>query len=497
MKPPRPNILLITTDQQRWDHLGLLGTPGIRTPHLDQLAADGTHFGRAYTPSPLCIPCRVSLLTGQYPSSHHAYSIGMTVDPFPAPTLPTLLAAAGYHTKLVGKSHFVARPHEARHMAGGEPPPGFFRDWHGPYVGFQEVSASTGHTMNNEPDMHYRVFLEDAGVDFRPWFRSGRKDYDHHWAGAWDIPAPYHDTAWVGGVTEEYITRRAGSGKPWFCWASFQDPHEPFVCPEPWYSQVQADALRPYEGYRDGEFADRPGIYQRMLTRDFGTYSEGNGVPCSYGNPDRDPLRSLQATAGMLAFIDDQVGRIRQRLAATGQAENTIIIFTSDHGELHGHHGLWGKGLAAYEDCQRIPLIVAGPGRLPAQGTTAALANLVDLPRTCLGFAGLRIPQGMQGRDLGPVLHQAQARVQDAVLIESRVTRQTLYQQTLVTERHKLVVYRDWEEGELYDLEHDPDQYANLWSRPEHRDLRERLLMRLARLHMERDGEVHPRISFG
>lgn len=494
----RPNILLITTDQQRWDHLGLQGTPGIRTPHLDALARDGLHCNRAYTPSPLCVPCRVSLLTGQYPSSHHAYSIGMTVDPFPTCTVPALLGAAGYHTKIIGKTHFVSRKHEEWHMAGGrEPEPDFFRHWHGPYAGFQEISASTGHSMHNDPTMHYRVFLEDAGVDYRPWFYAGRKDYNHHWAGSWDIPEEYHDTAWVGGVTEDYIAARGQGDQPWFCWTSFQDPHEPFVCPEPWHGQVEADALQPYEGYREGEFDDRPEIYRRMLTRDFKPYNEGMGVPCSYGNPERDPRASLQATAGMVAFIDHRVGRIRQKLAETGQLENTIIIYTSDHGELHGHHGLWGKGLAAYEDCQRIPLIVSAPGLLPAQGTTQALVNLVDLPRTFLGFAGVTVPQGMQGRDLGPLWRGEQDSVQDAVLIESRVTRQTLYQQTLVTAGHKLVVYRDWNEGELYDLTNDPDQYTNLWSDGAHRELREQLLLRLARLHMEKEGEVHPRINFG
>lgn len=493
----RPNILLITTDQQRWDHLSLLGTPGIRTPHLDRLGREGCHFNRAYTPSPVCLPCRVSLLTGQFPSSHHAYSIGMTVDPFPAVTLPGVLGASGYHTALIGKSHFVSTGDMARHMAGGrEPEPDFFRSWHGPYVGFQQVVTSTGHNIHSEPDMHYRVFLEEAGVDYRGWFCHGRPDYNHHASGVWEIPAEYHDTAWVGQNTEAYIRERAGREEPWFCWTSFQDPHEPFVCPEPWYAGVEAGQLRPYEGYREGEFDDRPEIYRRMFTRDFAPYGEAHGVPCCYGDDDREPLSSLRATAGMLAFIDDRVGRIIATLEATGEWANTVVVFTTDHGEMHGHHGLWGKGLAAYEDNQRVPLLIWAPGLLPGLGTTEALASLVDLPRTFLGLAGVPVPQGMQGQDLAPVLGGEAAEVQDAVLVETRVTRDSLHQQTLVTAGHKLVVYRHEEAGELYDLRRDPDQYENLWARPAHRELREKMYMRLARLHMEREGEVHARHRF-
>lgn len=500
MPSKRPNILLITTDQQRWDHLGFQGTPGIRTPHLDRMAREGVHFNRAYTPSPLCIPCRMSLLTGQYPSSHYAYSIGMSVDPFPQETVPAILGKAGYHTKLIGKSHFVSRKHEALHMADWkEPDPDFFRRWNGPYAGFEEISASTGHTYGGEPDMHYKVFLEDQGVDYHPWFRSGRPEYDHHWAGSWEIPEECHDTHWVGMETELYLEARAEGDQPWFCWASFQDPHEPFVCPEPWYSSVDAEALQTYEPHRPGEFDDRPEIYTRMLDRSFQEYNEGMGVPCTYGVPDfvdREQA-ALQATAGMLAFVDDRVGRILRKLEETGQLENTIIFYTSDHGELHGHHGLWGKGLAAYEDCQRVPLIAFGPGQVKPSESTQALVSLMDLPRTFLGLAGIRTPQGMQGYDLGEVLAGTAESVREVVLVESRPTRSTLYQHTLITDRYKLVVYRDWEDGELYDLQEDPDQYTNLWSKPEYRALREEMLLRLARHHMEREGEVHPRINFG
>ncbi|MEZ5278495.1 MAG: sulfatase-like hydrolase/transferase [Opitutaceae bacterium] len=496
----RPNILLISTDQQRADHLGVKGLRAVRTPHLDRLARGGVHFDRAYCPSPMCTPTRVSLLTGRYPSSHGAYSIGVSLPSMPGRTLPAQLGHNGYRTALFGKSHFVSRQDEERHMAGMDapPPPEFFRGWRGPYLGFQEFEGSTGHTINAWPAQHYRVFLEDSGVDWHDWFPCRREDYDHYACGPWNIPEQYHDTAWVAERTQDFIGRQAGEHEPWFCWASFQDPHEPFVCPEPWFSLVDPALMDIPEDYREGEFADRHSVYEACYRRELGPWKDGQGVPCVYGSGKRSDRRkaALQATLGMLAFIDDRVGLLIQKLEETGQVEDTIIVFTSDHGEMHGHHGLWGKGVTAYEDCQRVPLLVWGPGRVEALGTIAPLVNLVDLPATVLSLAGVTAPVGMQGVDLSPVLRGEKESVQDCTLIECRPTTTTLYQQTLVTSRYKLVLYRDGEDGELYDLETDPDQYRNCWSEPSMRSLREALLLRLGRFQMEREGRVESRVSF-
>jgi arylsulfatase A-like enzyme len=500
MKLQRPNILLISTDQQRADHLGLAGLRAIATPNLDRLGREGVHFSRAYCPSPLCTPTRVSLLTGQYPSSHGAYSIGVTVNEIPGPTLPEILKAGGFYSGLFGKSHFVSRRDEERHMAGSSevPDPKFFDTWRGPYLGFDEFEGSTGHTINNAPAQHYRLFLEESGEDWKRWFPLGRPDYNHDSCGVWDIPDTLHDTEWVTQRTEDFICRRDG-GEPWFCWASYQDPHEPFVCPEPWYSKVDTSQMEFPEGYREGEFEDRHPVYAAAYRRELAPWNEGQGVPSVFGSAVRSEHRSetMQATLGMLAFIDNRVGRLIQTLEASGQLENTVIIFTSDHGEMHGHHGLWGKGLTAYEDCQRVPLLVWNPQRIACCGTIPALANLVDLPATILSLAGLEVPPGIQGKDLSPILRGETEAVQDATLIECRATTNTLHQQTLVTKEHKLVVYRDEDCGELYDLKADPDQYRNLWNEPEALKLRSELLVRLARLHMEREGRVVPRVGFG
>lgn len=469
MPPGRPNILLITTDQQRFDHLGIAGTPGIVTPHLDRLAKRGAWLRRAYCPSPICTPTRVSLLTGRYPSKHGAYSIGVTVDPMPGPTLPEVLSEAGYATALVGKSHFVARGDEHRHIRGL---PGAtdadFQGWSGPYLGFEYVRASFGHTINCVPNMHYREFLEKADAGYRRWFPQMSPGYTNMVAGAWDLPAELHDTHWVAQESMAWLERQGE--RPWFLWASFQDPHEPFVCPEPWYSQVEGGVLEPLPGAPEHGFGDRSAFYGDVLKNGeagWGMIDDGHGVPCVFRWPEMDGMAraALQATAGMVRFLDDRIGALLDRLEASGQLENTLVIFTSDHGEMHGHHGYWGKGLTAFDDCQRVPLLMAGPG-VAMRGSSEALVNLVDLPRTILSFAGLDAPAGWQGSDLRPLLRGEVARVHDKTFVECQATSK-IFQLTCVTDQHKLVLYRDSEEGELYDMLADPDQLRNLWGEPE------------------------------
>jgi len=493
----KPNILFVTTDQQRADHLGVKGLRAIQTPHLDRLAHEGVHFDRAYCPSPICTPTRVSLLTGQYPSRHRAWSIGVTLDPFPTQTLGSIFSENGYATALFGKTHFVSRIDEVDHVIGGKASPENYRTFKGPYAGFQEIRSLASHTINGSPDMHYRNFLETLGVDFERWFPFGKPQYDHYRCGSWDLPEEMHYTSWLAKETQEFIQRRAKEKDPWFCWLNFPDPHEPFVCPEPWYSSVKTDALDLYEGYRSGEFDDRPEFYARLHRGDADQYNDAFGIPSVWGVPRwQEQARSaLQATLGMIAFMDDRMGRIMQALEATGQANQTIIVYTSDHGEMHGHHGLWGKGAAAYEDCQRVPLLIWGPKWVHQKGTTDALVNLVDLPRTFLSLAGIPIPQGMQGFDLTPLLKGEVEEVADATIVESHPTTK-INQNTLITKRHKLVVYENTEEGELYDLQKDPDQYFNLWSKPDQAGLRARLLQRLAQFHMQKEGAGHSRRAY-
>jgi arylsulfatase A-like enzyme len=500
----KKNILLITVDQMRFDHLGLKGVKGIETPNLDRLGREGIHFDRAYTSSPVCTPARLTLLTGQYPSSHGGYSIGVSVDPFPQRTLPAILGENGYKTALIGKAHFVARPHEASHFAGIDKPPlEFFRDHTGPYAGFDFVQMSTNHTTNGKPECHYGAWMEEQGVDYAEWYPNMNGRHDLSQTGVWNIPVQYHDTTWTTDCSREFISKQ--DGMPWFCWTSYNDPHEPFLCSEPWYSAVRAGEMELYEDYRPGEFDDKPPFYNEVRNEPFGSQvwndayinEPGINVPCTSRRRDLDgkEREALQATLGMVAMLDHEVGRIFQTLEKTGQLDNTLVVFTTDHGELMKHHGFWHKGLFAYDDCQRIPFLVWGAG-VKQKGTSQALVNLVDLPKTFLDLAGIPVPQGMQGESLLPILTGEKESVQDATMIELQATKK-IYQQTLVTDRYKLVLYRDHDWGELYDMQNDPDQYSNLWKKPEFAEVKTELLQKFVQFEMKKEGHVHNRVSFG
>ena len=261
----KPNILLITSDEQRWDQIGCLGFGGLGTPCLDRLAKEGICLTRAYSASPTCTPARVSLLTGQYPSRHGAYAIGVTPDPFPRPMLPETLKAAGYSTSLIGKHHFVRRKHEDEQIGGERDDLNYYRQWHGPWLSFDEVQLGSGHTSSGNPSQHYHAWLADKDPDYHKHFpRLGGYAPKY---GAWDLPHELSDSAWVSENVCNVIEKN--KEEAWFCWANFQDPHGPWVCPKSYYDQVDEDSMpKRYAGFQAGEFDDRPAFYQQLFDAD-------------------------------------------------------------------------------------------------------------------------------------------------------------------------------------------------------------------------------------
>jgi uncharacterized sulfatase len=252
--------------------------------------------------------------------------------------------------------------------------------------------------------------------------------------------------------------------------------------------------------YREGEFDDKPSFYKTVYETDewYNEFKSNSlDVPCAFTRFDLKgkEREAMQATLGMVAMIDYEVGRILEGLKQTGQEENTLVVFTTDHGEIHNHHGLWHKGLFAYDDCQRIPFLVWGPGIVKRQGTSDALVNLVDLPKTFLDLVGIPFVQGIQGVSLMPIIRGEKRHVQDITLVELQATK-NIYQQTMITDRYKLIVYRDQDYGELYDMQNDPDQYKNLWDLPELAEVKAELMYRFVKFNMKKEGYVHERKTF-
>ncbi len=487
------SILLLVTDQQRADTLGCVN-PAIRTPHLDRLAAEGLRLDRLYPPTPVCLPCRASLATGQYPSTHGATHNHSALPMDYPKVVAQAFTDAGYRTHMIGKSHL-----NPCHGAGSpEAAPLIFdtaryRDWHGPWYGFEHADISVGHsTETHAASMHYRVWLEDRGIDPERFF--GHTAYAAY--GVWDLPADATSSHWVAETTIASMAAAQAEGKPFYIWANFPDPHNPCCVPEPWASMYNPDDL-PAFGFKPGEpdcFEDKPPFYREILQTE-GDYAARYSDPAMPGADNVSHFewteRQRQENAahyyGMVSLIDEQVGRILDALEVSGQAEHTLVVFTSDHGDLLGDHGLWWKGIFAYEECLRVPGIARLPGRIPAGAVTQALTGLLDLAPTFFDFAGVAPPPWLEGRSQGAVwAHPDEEPGAGAVVVEHRPWSTAWNQRILVTRTHKLIVYAGRDYGELYDLASDPDQIRNLWADPRHHDLRDQLMARLLSAEMNR-----------
>jgi arylsulfatase A-like enzyme len=516
--PTRPNLLLITSDQQHHLALGSV-SPQIRTPHLDRLAARGVRFDRAYCPNPTCTPTRASLLTGMYPSAHGAYTLGTKLDER-VPRVIDLLRDQGYRTGLVGKAHFQPL-RSTPDCPSVEAYPTLrdldfwrtFNDTHTPWYGFDHCELARNHTDEGHVGQHYAIWMEQQGLaDWRDYFQArndGVKDtrtdasqapptgnarYGMRGDTHWKLPAELHYTTWTAERTNAFIAAQTG---PWFCWSSYHDPHPPYAVPEPWasmYDPAEMDWL--LGDFAEGEFDDMPPPH--AMTREpnpdfkpFNKDGKGNHGYHSHAKMSRDDLRVAAACyAGMVSFMDDRIGTTLDLLDERGLTDDTLVVFTSDHGHFLGQHGLLAKGPFHYEDVIRVPMIAAGPG-LGAGRVNAEPQTLVDLPAVFAGRATGEVPLWMQGRDVYERWQADGGRA--AVIVENHHNRHAVHLRTLVTKTHKLTVYRDrpdW--GELFDLENDPHERTNLY----HDDpaLRGELMRQLVLADLEREPAPQPRV---
>lgn len=448
------------------------------------------------------------MITGQYPTRHGAYQIGMA--PVPAlegRTVGRELTRAGYRTASIGKTHFVARnlegPHIAGDAAGREPDESFWDTFDGPYCGFEFLRHNAGHTCNQLPDSHYRS-----------WLRKRGKNLDHlHWpvktpdpagvdSGKWHMDENDTTTAWITREGLQWIEHRTNAGEPWFCMLNYQDPHAPYVCPDPWYSGVDMSTVR-LGGYREGEMEQRPPFYRSFIEE--GVYRDENGKELADDQKiaslfnaafPADQHRAYQGYIGMVNMLDAAVGRVIDYLETTGQLDNTLIIFTSDHGDFLGNHGVYEKGAFAFDDCQRVPAIMHWPGaQKGALGMVDGFFNHVDMLPTTLEAAGVPLPQAVQGHSLLPALQGRFDAIPDWALVDFYVSSR-LHQQTLVHDDWKLVLYERQSWGELYNLGQDPDQYHNRFDRREDEAVRLRLQRKMVQVNMAVCGRPGVRCSY-
>jgi arylsulfatase A-like enzyme len=501
----RPNILLITSDQQHWNTLGVIN-PQISTPHLDRLCHEGKRFSRAYCNSPVCSPSRATLITGQYPSWHGCWTIGVKLAE-DVPTIGDALTAAGYDTALIGKAHLQPL---ASDPAGGQESLEcqpllrdleFWRGFSGPWYGFQHVEVARNHADESHAGQHYALWLEEKGLTnwrdfFQPWPPDSSAPRREH---RWDLPQELHYTTWTAERSIAAIQRSVEAEKPFLLWASFHDPHPPYLAPEPWASRYDPADMEPGT-LLPGELERMPPQY--ALTQearpDFSPWRETQWANHGFHSHliDNAKLRKNMAVYfGMISFMDQQIGRILACLDEMGIAENTLVVFSTDHGHLLGQHGLIAKGAFPYEDLLKLPFIARWPNVIPAGLESAALLSLIDLAPTFLSACGLPIPGVMQGVNQLPVWKGDAASAQDMVISEFRHQPTAVHLRTYIEKRYKMTVYRDRKYGELFDMQSDPDERINLWDAPEAAQVREEMLRKALNAEIKREPMRFPRIA--
>ncbi|MBI5725857.1 MAG: sulfatase-like hydrolase/transferase [Planctomycetes bacterium] len=506
----QPNILLITSDQQHFSTLGAINDR-ISTPSLDMLCRQGTRFDRAYCPNPTCTPTRASVITGMYPSQHGAWTLGTKLFE-DVPVVGDLFSKAGYFTCLVGKAHFqplASRPG----MESLECQPilrdlDFWRKFHGPWYGFEHVETARMHADESHAGQHYAIWMEEKGLKnwkdfFQPWPSDPKKiDKRRHYFESvkriWSLPEEFHYSVWTAERTIAQIDRAAAEGRPFFCWSSFHDPHPPYTVPQPWASMYDPANMVPGSLMSD-EHDGNPvhfGMTQRE-SPDFRSLWPDDGAihgAHSHLHTVEELQKDMAVYYGMVSLMDKQIGRILQRLEQAGQADNTLVVFTTDHGHFLGQHGLIAKAIHHYEDLLRIPFIVRWPGSVPAGAVSRTIQNLVDLAPTFLSAAAIDIPGCMTGVDQRTAWCQDKP-VRNWSITENHHGTHVCNMRTYVDERYKITVYARWDDGELFDLQEDPGEVCNLWKNPQAQELKKRLLLKFMQATMACEPIPMPRIA--
>ena len=514
---PAPNVLLIITDQQRADHLGCYGNPTVRTPNIDRLAAAGWAADRFYVSTPICMPNRSTLMTGRMPSVHGVRHNGIPLS-LDVTTFPEVLRAHGYRTALHGKSHLqnmtglppsVPGPDA---NAGPAAPPYELREarhrvhdadryeqensalWldprhhmQVPFYGFEDVSLCTNHgdEVGGEYARWLRGKLPNAEAMRGPNGAIPTPGFIAPQARRTRLPEEFYPTTYVADQTIAWLERHASAGetRPFFVQCSFPDPHHPFTPPGRYWSMYDPADVDVPRSFHSGAM---PPPHVAALRRARAAGTAETGEQACFAVSEREARESIALTYGMIAMIDDAVGRVLASLGDLGLAENTVVIFTSDHGDFMGDHQLMLKGALHFQGLIRTPFIWFDPHD-PAGGRRSSdLLGTIDIASTVLDRAGLDGFNGMQGRSMLPAIASGDGKPRTRFSIEEETQRpllgfaERIRLRTLVTERYRLSTYAGVSWGELYDYREDPDETVNRWDDPAYAGVQKELLYELA-----------------
>lgn len=436
-----PNILWICTDQQRWDTIGTLGYTHVRTPNIDRLCTEGTAFTHAHCQNPICTPSRASFLTGMYPRYLNACTNGNESWQNEAPLVTKTLADAGYDCGLAGKFHLSA----AHNRIEPRPNDGY------------RVFHWSHHPHDSWPVGHaYKDWLAAQGHEYGPLKKKS----------GGGIPNELHQTKWCADRAIEFMMEKRST--PWLFSYNCFDPHPPLDPPKEYLDRIDVESLPPPE-WTEEDIAEETALAKA------GVHFQSKVNRHSAKKRRRDLAKYL----AMIEQIDTHVGRMLEALEESGQRENTVVIFTSDHGHMIGDHGLYNKGCRFYEGLVRVPLIMSGPG-IRADVKSDALVELTDITPTLLELAGFEPPPQMHGRSLAPVLTGQRPDHREFVRCTYTETLQgpQSWGTMIRDRRYKLCNYHGTGTGQLFDLKNDPGEHKNLWRNPEHTEIKNRLLVK-------------------
>lgn len=484
-----PNFLFIITDQHRADHLGCYGNSTVRTPAIDSIAQRGCRFERFYVANPICMSNRASIMTGRMPSLHGVRHNGIALSRDHT-TYVELLRDAGYRTALIGKSHLQNftglpaikqfQPDERLHVPSAELRDAVKDGRTGPAYDL-ENTRRWSRPLRERLEGHFYGFdhfdivadhADQASGDYLIWARQQEKEFDslvgpenaspdnrYQTPQAWRtrVPEELYSTRYIEDRSCEFLeTQAAQQGKqPFFLQMSFPDPHHPFTPPGKYWGLYDPQDIALPASFGQGNIP--PVMAMRKALED-GSDPRDNQSP--FAVTADEARAAIALTYAMIAMIDDAIARTLKLLAELGLADDTVVIFTTDHGDFMGDHGLLLKRLLHFQGLIRVPFIWVEPDGASAT-TNDELSSSIDIPATILARAGIQPFNGIQGRDL------FSTEAPDVIIVEEDSQRlmtgfdRLQRVRTAVTRNWRMTLRQGEDWDELYDLRNDPHETQN------------------------------------